>query len=682
LKYNIGRLFGAKTFIILYDVDFAIIRFCRSTMNDFFFKTGRCLSLFFLCHLAFTSVIAQVRLPRLISDGMVLQRDASVSVWGWAAADEQIEIEFVNRTYRTTTDENGRWKVKLANLKAGGPFTMNIKASNNIVIKDILVGDVWLCSGQSNMELWMKRVSWIYPDEIATANYPLIRQFYVPRRWNFNNPQHDLSSGSWIAASPATVPDFSAVGFFFAKEIHNKYNVPVGIINSALGGSAAEAWISEDAIKKFPEYTGDLNKLKDSVQSKQIDDLNNKARREWMQELSDKDKGHADPANNWYQRALDTHDWDQMAVPGFWSDTKLGKLNGAVWFRKTVQLPESIAGKKAKLILGCIVDSDSAFVNGQFVGTTGYQYPPRRYNIPEGLLMAGENTIAVKVISSLGNGGFVKGKNYQIKAEDTVIDLKGAWRYRLGAEMQPLRVISYTNYQPVGLYNAMIAPLVNYSIKGVVWYQGETNADRPSDYGQLMSTLIHDWRTRWQKEIPFIYVQLPNFGEPQTKPSKSNWALLREQQLSLLSLPATAMVVTIDVGEWNDLHPLRKKDVGSRAALAARRIVYHEKKIVHSGPVYQSMTIEDNKIILSFSNTGSGLVARGGKLGNFAIAGSDHQFVWAEAKIFGQQVIVSSDQIDKPVAVRYAWADNPEGANLYNKEGLPASPFRTDRIHR
>lgn len=641
-------------------------------------KVLRSILLLTLSPLISFSVTAQVRLPRLVSNGMVLQRDADINIWGWAAPHEHVEINFLDNTYQSAANENGYWSIALKKLKAGGPYKMEIIATNHITIQDILIGDVWLCSGQSNMETPMKRVSWVYPDDISNAHEPFIRQFYVPRKFSFNKPQENLSSGSWIAATPETVSDFSAVGYFFAREIRKKYNIPVGIINSALGGSAAESWISEEAIREFPKYHAVLDKLKDSLFIKQVEDRNNQTRREWMELMAKKDRGYEDPVNPWYKEDLNTADWDVMQVPGFFSDSRLGRMNGVVWFRKKVNVAASLAGKSGKLILGCIVDSDSAFVNGRFVGTTGYQYPPRRYDIPPGLLKEGENTIVVKVISNVGNGGFVRDKPYQIEAGGTVIDLKGEWQYRPGAEMQPLLSSQEIQYRPVGLYNAMIAPLINYSIKGAVWYQGESNTDRSQDYAQLVSALIRDWRRSWKKEFPFVYVQLPNFGEARRNPSESNWALLREAQLRLLSVPGTAMAVTIDVGEWNDIHPLRKKEVGVRVALAAEKIAYHEKKLVYSGPVYQSMKIEGNKFILSFSNTGGGLIARGGELACFSIAGDDKKFVWAHTKISGDKVIVWSDEIEKPSAVRYAWADNPEGANLYNKEGLPASPFRTD----
>ena len=619
----------------------------------------------------------KVKLPKLISDGMILQRNTDVNIWGWADANENISVSFVGSTYNTIADNKGNWKVVLADLKPGGPYQMQI---NSITINNILVGDVWVCSGQSNMELPMRRVSWNYPSEIEHSENKYIRQFLVPDKYNFDEPQNDLSSGTWKSASPENTPDFSATAYFFAKFLYEKYKVPIGLINSALGGSPVESWISGNALKKFPKYYNEAKLFRDSILIKTIEASDRARSNAWYTLLHKVDRGFKDPENIWYKTNLNTSDWSTMEVPGYWSEeTDLGQLNGVIWFRKKVEIPSSMAGKSAKLILGRIVDADSAFINGQFVGTVSYQYPPRRYDIPTGLLKAGENTIVVRVISNIGKGGFVPDKQYAVVTKDTSINLTGEWKYRLGAEMPPLESQTFIRWKPTGLYNAMIAPLLNYKIKGVIWYQGESNAERPKEYLSLFSTMIKDWRTNWNEgDFPFLFVQLPNFMETKSEPSESNWALLREAQLKTLSLPNAGMVVAIDIGEWNDIHPLDKKDVGYRFALAAEKLAYGDN-IVYSGPIYKSMKIDGNKIILSFTHTGSGLIAKGdNKLKYFAIAGNNKKFVWANAKIENNKVVVWNDKVKNPVAVRYAWADNPDGANLYNKEGLPASPFRTD----
>ena len=629
---------------------------------------------------AYGFMFGEVRLPRIISDGMVLQRDAEVKIWGWAASNEEVSVRFIDSTYVTRANEQGEWFVKLTGLKTGGPYSLQVKASNLVTVNDVMVGDVWVCSGQSNMELTMKSVSPIYGSEIANCENSNIRQFCVPQTYNFNAPQNDLPSGAWKTTTPKNILDFSAVAYFFGKALYEKYKVPIGLINSSLGGSPAESWMSEEALKTFPVHYSEAQRFKDSTLIQHIEGQDNARIGAWYTLLRQKDQGYADPQKTWYNPGLNTSDWSCMNIPGYWASTELGKVNGVVWFRRKINVPSSMIGKETTLILGRIVDADSVFINGIFVGTTSYQYPPRRYAIPSNIMKAGENTIVVRVISNSGEGGFVLDKAYEIVTPDTAIDLRGVWQYRLGAAMEPLASQTFVRWKPLGLYNAMIVPLLNYRMKGVIWYQGESNAGRPVEYRELLPALVRDWRSGWkQGDFPFLIVQLPNFMESKSEPSESNWAMLREAQLKALALPNTGLAATIDIGEWNDVHPLDKKDVGDRLALAAARVAYGDQKVVFSGPVYNSMKVDGNRVFLTFTNVGGGLMAKGGKeLSCFAVAGPDKKFVWARAMIADNKVIVWSSQISNPAAVRYAWADNPAGANLFNVEGLPASPFRTD----
>ncbi|MCF7802948.1 MAG: sialate O-acetylesterase [Candidatus Marinimicrobia bacterium] len=611
---------------------------------------------------------------------MVLQRDTAVDIWGWASQGEEVTLHFIDSTYTTNADSEGRWQITLPKMRAGGPYTMEISGDNRLKIRDILIGDIWVCSGQSNMELNMQRVSPLYEDEIATAKYPEIRYFEVPDTYNFSGPQSDLPGGKWKKTTPDQVLNFSAVSYFFGKAIHEQYEIPVGLINSALGGSPAQAWISEEGLKQFPEYYNEAQRFKDSTLIQRIRREDQKRIDQWYQVLREKDRGYKNPTGPWYSSEFHPTNWSTMSIPGYWANESLGSVNGVVWFRKEVEVPASMANNPARLKLGRIIDADSTFVNGEFVGTTSYQYPPRRYAIPAGVLKEGTNVIVLRVINNRGRGGFAVDKPYKIIAAGDTIDLKGEWQYKLGARMEPLRGQTFIRWKPVGLYNAMIAPLLDFRIKGVIWYQGESNTSRPVEYRELFTSLIRDWRGHWHQEtLPFLFVQLPNFMEANPQPTESNWALLRESQMKALSLPNTGMAVTIDIGEWNDIHPLNKKDVGDRLARVAQKVAYGNDDIVYSGPIYESLTKEGQKIILSFTHTGSGLVAIGDEaLHGFAIAGPDKKFVWADAKIRGDQVVVWSEQVENPVAVRYAWADNPKDANLYNKEGLPAAPFRTD----
>lgn len=616
---------------------------------------------------------AQIKLPRLISDGMVLQRDAEIKLWGWASPNEKIQIDFNNKEYTATASQKGEWKVVLPSQKAGGPYQMTLSASNKIVLKDILFGDVWILSGQSNMELPMLRVKDKYATEIAKANNPNIRHFLVPDKYDFEKENTDVDAGEWKTATPENVLEFSAVGYFFANEIYTKHKVPIGLINSALGGSPAEAWISESAVKKFPEYAKEHQKFKDGKLITQIEENDKKVSKDWYELVNKTDEGLK---NNWKNPELDDSTWKQMEVPGYWANEELGYLNGVVWFRKEFNLSR-VDGKTAHIELGRIVDADSVFVNGNFVGTTSYQYPPRKYTFDTKFLKEGKNEIVVRVINNSGKGGFVTDKPYELVVGDQTLDLKGKWKYKLGAKMEALPSQTFIRWKPVGLYNAMIAPLTNYSIKGVLWYQGESSTKNPSEYGDLMETLITTWRSKWnQGDFPFLYVQLANFMNPNPEPTESNWATLRQQQKNTLAVTNTGMAIIIDIGEWNDIHPLNKYDVGRRLALQAEKVAYGEKTIVTSGPLFESMKKEGNKLILSFSNIGSGLISKDGKpLKEFAIAGKDGKFVWANAKIEGDKVVIWSDAVANPEKVRYAWADNPDKANLFNKENLPASPF-------
>jgi sialate O-acetylesterase len=635
-----------------------------------------CCYVLLICHTAF----CQVRLPLLVSDGMVLQRDAQIKVWGWADAGEKVTLDFNGKTTSATAGTDGKWMVSLEALKAGGPYVMEIKADNHITLTNILIGDVWICSGQSNMELPMARVKDKYPDVIAACDNDQIRQFLVPDRYNFKSPQEDFESGNWVAANPKSVLDFTAVGYFFAKALYEKYHVPIGLINTSLGGSPAQAWLSEDALKAFPNYLEIAEKYKDDAYIKQVKDKDKSISDAWYTKLQQLDQGLVKDQKPWFDPSYDAFGWASMKIPAYWEEEGLGKINGVVWFRKEINVPASMVGKPARITLGAIVDSDTVYINGTQVGTTSYQYPPRKYDFAKNVLKEGKNIITIRVVNNTGRGGFVKNKAYELTAAGQTIDLKGPWQYKLGAVMDPLPGPTFIQWQPLGLYNSMIAPLLNCTVKGVIWYQGESNTGNPSEYQKLFPAMIANWRAKWnQGDFPFLYVQLANFMQTKDQPSESNWAALREAQLKTLAVPNTAMAVITDIGEWNDIHPLNKEDVGKRLALAAQKLAYGDNTAVYSGPIYQSMKIQGSKIILTFTQIGGGLIAKGdGQLKYFAIAGADKKFVWAQTKIENDKIIVWNDQVTNPVAVRYAWADNPQGSNLYNKEGLPASCFRTD----
>lgn len=651
-----------------------------------------CLTLGLITTLQLTApATAEVSLPRLVSDGMVLQRGAPVNIWGRADAGEKVRVEFQGQLYTAETDDGGNWSVTLKSLPVGGPHSMTISGENRIELKDVLVGDVWLASGQSNMEYPINRIVHRFADEIAAVNNPHIRQFRVPQTYDFNTPRTDLEAGQWLPATQENIQDFSAVAYFFAADIQHSENVPIGIINSSLGGSPAEAWVSEETLKKFPEHLKELQRFKDDGLIEQIESSDRRHSDAWHREADHNDRGY----KRWHVENLDVGDWSTMAVPGYWADTALGQTNGVVWFRKTITLPETLAGKSALLELGRIVDADETWINGEKVGNTTYLYPRRRYSVPAGLLKAGENTIAIRVTNGGGRGGFVEDKPYALTVAGERLDLRGEWHYKLGATMEPLGSQTFVRWKPAGLYNAMLHPLQQYSVRGALWYQGESNVGRADEYRQLLPALIRDWREGWKQntgneELPFLFVQLPNFQEPQDKPVNSGWAEFREAQTSALALPNTAMAVTIDAGEWNDIHPLDKKTVGQRLALVARKLVYRHENIIASGPQLASAAFTGDKAVLRFSNAQGELIAKPCDTGcnhreadsplfEFAIAGNDGRYFWANTRISGDSVEVWSDQVSQPYSVRYAWADNPAQANLYNRADLPAAPFQVDR---
>lgn len=623
---------------------------------------------------------ANVRLPALISDGMVLQRETKLIIWGWASPGEKIHVNFNKKTVHTITSSDGSWKVDLSPMRAGGPYSMEINGNNTIIVNDILIGDVWFCSGQSNMVINMERVKEKYPEDIASANFPEVRNFYIPTLSDVTSVHKELQAGKWISASPENVLDFGAVTFFFARNLYRENKVPVGIINSSVGGTPIEAWIGEEGLKEIPGMTSRIEKLKDTAYLNPI----LRSARENIKPMPDswsEDKGISGNIS-WSDVSYVPEGWTRYWLPGYWEDQGVKGLNGIVWFRKEINIPESMTGKPAKLFLGRIVDADNVYVNGVLSGSITYQYPPRRYNLPAGLLKPGKNLIVVKVTNYTGKGGFVPDKPYFLIAGNDSIDLRGDWHYKIGQVFRPAeagsgsKTISIQN-EPTSLFNTMVAPVLNYRIKGFLWYQGETNANNPKGYQQLLSALINDWRIKWkQGTLPFIYVQLPNFMEVRYQPSESQWAELRFEQLKALYVPNTAMVVTIDVGEWNDIHPLEKRVIGERLALAARNVAYGNENIEHSGPIYRSLIKDADSLKVEFDHVGGGLkIKGGGDLNYFAVAGADRKFVWAEAKIRNNLVIVWSNEIKEPKYIRYAWADNPAGANLYNLEGLPASPF-------
>lgn len=635
-----------------------------------------------LCLLAgYENANAAIKLPGLIGDHMILQRDTKIPVWGWATKNSEIELKFNNKIYKTKTGNDGKWIIRLKPLKAGGPYDMNIKGDgSNIYIKDILIGDVWICSGQSNMayQFTNPRAKIKYADEIANAQNDRIRQIMIEKKYAVSE-QDDCKTYGWKSVHPQNTINFSSVAYFFAKELYEKYQIPIGLISSNWGGTKAEAWTSEEGLKNMSRYNNDIFILKTPEELEKKFEQARQNGEKWDLQVEREDKGYQNGHAIWAAYDFDDSNWETMPQSDLWDNHGYASPNnqGAFWYRKEILLPQDAAGKDGILDLGGVDDIDYTYFNGQLIGQQ--KIGIRRYKVPASLVKAGKNIIAVRIINNRGRGGLLdQPRKYNWNGNKNSINIDGAWKFKRSVKIGG-RPGEYNPYNmPTALYNGMISPLKPYAFKGVIWYQGESNTDQAYEYRELFPAMIKDWRKQWGREFPFLFVQLANFKKADTQPQESDWAELREAQSMTLQLPKTAMSVIIDLGEADDIHPVNKEDVGKRLALAARKTAYGEKGIVASGPTYKNMKIKDDKIILFFENIGNGLTARNGKLKQFAIAGADKKFVWADAVINGNTVIVSSPSVKTPIAVRYAWSDNPEGCNLYNSEGLPTSPFRTD----
>ncbi|HVZ98032.1 MAG TPA: sialate O-acetylesterase [Chitinophagaceae bacterium] len=635
-----------------------------------------------ICSFIFISapVFADVRLPKIFGDNMVLQRNKPIPVWGWASPKEKITIQFDHQAKTVKADKNGKWMVKLDNEAAGGPYQLIIKGKNTLTFNNVMVGEVWVCSGQSNMEFpvegWGKVMN--YQQEIQNASYPMIRQIKVPLTVA-STPKDDIPSGDWKICSPATVGDFTAVGYFFGRELYNELKIPIGLINTTWGGTQVESWTSREAFENSNEFKSMIA----SMPSLDLDSLA-KVRKEETLKRVEALQGPlpaAEETKEWSSLSFDDSHWPHIHAPGLWEYQQPGDLDGFVWYRKTIYLSADKAGKPATLELAMIDDNDITYVNGVKAGSTDGYNVKRNYTLAAGVLKEGKNVIAVRV-EDTGGGGGIYGDSSDMKLTigDNVIPLYGDWSYAVESITGGSGSVGPNSY-PTLLFNAMVNPIIPYAMEGVIWYQGEANADRAYQYRKAFPLMINDWRSRWgEGNFPFYFVQLSSWNADNGNSNKgSTWAELREAQAMTLSLPNTGMAVTTDIGNETDIHPKDKQDVGKRLAALAFHNVYG-KDVVCSGPVYQSMQVSGNKVTLSFTGIGSGWMVKDkyGYIKGFEVAGADQHFYYAKAYIDGDKVVVYSDNVNAPVAVRYNWADYANDGNLFNMEGFPAGPFRTD----
>jgi len=710
----------------------------------------------------------------LIGNGMVIQRGVPVPVWGEAAPGARVSVKFLGRVFRAKSGADGRWRFSLPAQPAGGPHALSVSSSGEKrLFSGIFFGDVWVCSGQSNMEMPMQRLRDDFPEEWEAPASPLIRQFKVPQEWEFSGPRQDLSGGSWTEASAATLGEFSGTAWFFAKEMAEKRGVPIGLVLAAWGGTPVEAWMSGEALAAFPEKAALCRKYADSSLCASIARQNAAAIKVWSDALAIGDRGLVE---KWHKPQEALSQWGKIALPGVFSKAGLDKFYGAVWLRKQVDVGADFAARDSMLWLGTIADSDTAYVNGVEVGGTGYRYPPRKYAVPAGLLREGKNWITLRVVCSADGGGVTEGKDLRLFSGLESIDLDGTWEYRVGMRVaKPCPEMVFFQRVPMGLFNAMISPLLGLPCRGILWYQGESNEPNASEYAALFAAHIADWQAKWRAAcgcdlagdagasgaaeaasavgaggaisaadasgagkaagaggaasaadasgagkaagasgaicaadasgtgsaanataadtasaadagaadsdgfdrpfgiVPFIFAQLPIFGAPEDNSEASSWAALREAQCSALALPGTGMAAALELGEWNDLHPVDKQGVGRRLALAAERLLFGGKNTA-PGPMLKSAELKGGRLRLAFDNCGKGLVARQEPFVTIVANGQRHRLPAEIAGADSLSVDVSS--VQAPEKVLYAWANNPRDRHLFNSEGLPVIPFR------
>lgn len=628
-----------------------------------------------------------LQLPGLFSDHMVLQQGVPLKVWGKADAGDKIKITFNNSTAEATADATGRWTAKLDKQKAGGPYELTVSADDDTTtIKDVLVGEVWVCSGQSNMDFPLKRAS-TSEEAIKSSSNNQIRLFKVPRNKDVKPLANFTTDTQWEISSPESTPDFSAVGYFFGQDIQKELNVPVGLIQSSWGGTAAEWWTPLEGLKQLPYLKAAADEMEHAEPDSKLTDDYRKAAYGWKKGVMAKDPGNGKKDGGWYKPEFDDSSWESASEPAMLSKMNMDKFDGSVWYRRTFDLTAEQAKMGATLSF-CADDQDFAYINGTQVGFSDVAGKLRHYPVQTNLLKPGKNTVALQVWD-WGKDGGLCGSADDLHLELTdghasqTIALAGEWHHKPGVSLNSMkkRPQAPQSIRPTVLYNAMINPMINYAIKGVIWYQGEANArsDSAELYDQTLGMMVKQWREKWGLgDFPFIQVQLASFRKIEPEPGNSVWALLRESQENLMRMAKNiGMATAIDVGSETDIHPTDKQTVGKRLALNALAMAY-DKDIEYLGPIYKSSEVKDGKIILHFEHADQLKSSDGKDLKGFSIAGADKQFVWADARIDGNTIVVSSDKIKEPVAARYGWQDYVTG-NLVNGAGLPASPFRTDK---
>lgn len=632
------------------------------------------LTAFLLTHL---SAFSQFRLARIFTDHAVLQREKPLPIWGWAKPNSSVKVNLGSQSQNVQADTSGKWVARFSPFKAGGPYTlMAVSGTDTVLLNDILMGDVWLCSGQSNME-WTVAQSDNAIFEKKNAQFPQIRHFRVEHEVTIE-PQTDLNSGTWKVCSLETVGEFTGVGYFFAREVYSNLKVPIGLLHSSWGGSQIEGWISKDAMLSSAA-------LKDYAQNlpknwTEADAYHDKKLRRQL--LGSDMTPSVEDEKKYLSGNYDVSKWVNTTPLGQWDWKGIWAFRGKGYMARMVEISADMVGIQTVLGLSENDSFNEIYINGKAI-SVGILKDIRKIVVPANTWKTGQNQIMIKFGNMLDPSWYGLGlKGYAddmyISAGNEKINIAHDWRL-MPSFAEPHEYVHSSNNIGTTIYNGMIAPLLPYAIKGALWYQGESNAGRAYEYRQTFPLMIEDWRKKWNDNFPFYFVQLTSYGSFQNANQGSNWAELREAQTLTLKVPQTGMAVITDIGNPQDIHPTNKQDVGKRLAAIALQKTYNQANIPLS-PLYESAVFETGKAIISFKNIGKGLMIKDkyGYLKGFEIAGEDKVFYYTKAEIQGDKVIVFHPKGVKAVSVRYAWADAPIDANLFSVEGLPVSPFRTD----
>lgn len=630
----------------------------------------RILSLLFIA--ISTTLSAKATLPKFFSDHMVLQRDAPITIYGWADPGKIVKASFKNQNLESKTNANGEWSLTFPAQAAGGPFEMVIAEDNKITFKDVYIGDVWFCSGQSNMG-WKLEDALNGKEELSNASHEKIKLLQVSRTMA-GIPQKDIEKGQWETSSPESAEGFSAVAYFFGRELFQKYNVPIGLINSSWGGTNIEAWMSEDLMGKHTAAQKVIAEMK-GINFQEVMKSYKKEFTAWEKKADELDLGTKE---KWHNKDYNTSSWKAITLPVYWSKAKVTPNDGVIWVTRNFDLTaKDLAKDELTLAIGRVDNEDITYINGIKVGESTQKDLDRFYKVPKSVLVAGKNVITIRVKNTGDIGGFRgDAQSLYLETASQRLSLAGEWKYEAGTkDIEEVPVRQHPTKYPTSLYNGMVAPFFGLKIKGIIWYQAEANSKNAKEYAGMFKDMITDWRKKWNADYPFIYAQLPNYAN-----QNNRWITLRESQSKALELKNTGMAVLIDVGEDDNIHPIHKQVVGKRMALIASNVAYGEKDVPASAPVFESFKIDGNSVTITFKNGTFAPETAKANINGFMVAGSDKKFYPANAYLQSDMktIKLSSDKVSSPKDIRYLWEDSPGKIMLYNKEGLATPPFRTD----